>query len=164
VIIHWRRADWSAQFYLDQAPRAPLARLLSARIYSNSRLIGATISLIFMPDYTQMPGKHSRIARESRTIRVMVRLYCHRLHRGPVICPNCQELLDYAQERLEKCPYQEGKTTCAKCPVHCYKQEMRAKIRAVMRYCGPRMIYHHPLMAIQHLIDGRRKGPEPISR
>jgi len=46
--------------------------------------------------------------------------------------------------------------------VHCYKPAMRENIRAVMRYSGPRMISHHPLMAIQHLIDKRRKKPRDM--
>lgn len=43
------------------------------------------------------------------------------------------------------------KTTCKKCPVHCYSPDMREKIRAVMRYSGPRMIFLHPFAAIRHL-------------
>ena len=39
---------------------------------------------------------------------------------------------------------------------------MREKIRMVMRYSGPRMIYKHPIAAIWHMIDRRRK--EPISQ
>jgi hypothetical protein len=36
---------------------------------------------------------------------------------------------------------------------------MREKIRMVMRYSGPRMIYKHPIAAVWHLIDTRRKEP-----
>jgi hypothetical protein len=36
---------------------------------------------------------------------------------------------------------------------------MREKIREVMRYAGPRMIYRHPIMAVFHLIDGMREKP-----
>jgi hypothetical protein len=97
--------------------------------------------------------------RESDTIAVLVRLYCHDIHRSDGICPECQELLEYAWTRLDKCPYQEGKTTCAKCPVHCYKPEMRARIRVVMRYSGPRVLFRNPILAIPHMIDGLRKKP-----
>jgi hypothetical protein len=34
---------------------------------------------------------------------------------------------------------------------------MREKIREVMRFSGPRMIFHHPIMAIRHLIECRRE-------
>jgi hypothetical protein len=33
-----------------------------------------------------------------------------------------------------------------------------------MRYAGPRMIWSHPIMALRHLIDGRRKAPIPGPR
>jgi hypothetical protein len=32
---------------------------------------------------------------------------------------------------------------------------MRADIKEVMRYAGPRLIYSHPILAIMHLLDGR---------
>lgn len=28
-----------------------------------------------------------------------------------------------------------------------------------MRYAGPRMLYRHPILALQHLFDGLRKEP-----
>lgn len=105
---------------------------------------------------------HSRMAREARTIEVMVRLYCRAQHGGDgALCPECVELLAYAQKRLERCPFQEGKTTCARCPVHCYRPEMRQRVRAVMRYAGPRMFWRHPILALLHLLDGRRTSPLP---
>ena len=108
-----------------------------------------------------MNDKHPRMTRERETVEAMIGLYCQALHRTPNgLCPECAELQDYARQRLEKCFFQEGKTTCAKCPVHCYKPEMRERIRVVMRYAGPRMLYRHPVMTIQHLIDGRRAEPE----
>lgn len=106
-----------------------------------------------------MSNKHPRMDREGKTIAVMLGMYCRDQHGGKELCAECQELLTYARQRLEKCPFQEGKTTCAKCPVHCYKPAMRERVRTVMRYSGPRMTYRHPMMAIQHLIDGRRKEP-----
>ncbi len=108
--------------------------------------------------------QHPRLQRESRTLAAMVFLYCRNQHKSRDLCPDCRELLEYAQKRLEKCPFQECKTTCAKCPVHCYKPEMRARIRVVMRYSGPHMIYRHPFLAISHLIDGLRKDPVKIER
>ena len=105
--------------------------------------------------------ERSRVKREARTIETMIGMYCHGLHKkdGNDICTDCRELLDYAVVRLEKCPFQEDKTTCAVCPVHCYKPAMREKIQAVMRYAGPKMITRHPVMALRHSIDGLRKEP-----
>ena len=71
----------------------------------------------------------------------------------PFLCPQCQVLLDYAHKRLEHCRFGEGKPSCTRCPVHCYKPAMREQIRQVMRYSGPRMLLHDPIMAIRHLWD-----------
>jgi hypothetical protein len=106
-----------------------------------------------------MNNLSSRMQHERKTIDIMISMYCHDIHGKNELCPQCRNLRDYAQKKLEKCPFQEGKTTCAKCPVHCYQPEMRVLIRSVMRHSGPRMIYKHPVLAIRHLIDSRRKKP-----
>ncbi|MFN2108172.1 MAG: nitrous oxide-stimulated promoter family protein [Anaerolineae bacterium] len=98
--------------------------------------------------------------REEKTIAAMVALYCHDHHGTKAdLCAECDTLLAYARERLKHCPYQERKSTCAKCPIHCYKPEMREKVRDVMRYAGPRMLLRYPLLAVSHLVDGLRKAP-----
>jgi hypothetical protein len=75
------------------------------------------------------------------------------------LCPDCQELQVYTDTRLAKCPYQEGKTTCVKCPTHCYNKHMKNKVQEVMRYAGPRMLHRHPVLALFHLFDGLKKTP-----
>ena len=93
--------------------------------------------------------------RERKTVEAMIRLYCKK-HHAPegARCADCQELVAYALERLDGCPFQERKTTCAQCPVNCYRPEMRERIRAVMRFAGPRMLLRHPVLAVLHLWDG----------
>ena len=71
----------------------------------------------------------------------------------PVLCPSCQSLLAYAHARLERCKFGNAKPSCTRCPVHCYKPAMRQQIRQVMRYSGPRMLLHYPVLAIRHLWD-----------
>ena len=102
---------------------------------------------------------HPRIAREIKPVQAMIRMYCKDNHGTRELCQECSELQDYAINRLKECPYKEGKTTCTKCPVHCYKPDMREKIRTVMRYSGPRMAFRHPVLALFHIIDGRRRTP-----
>lgn len=98
--------------------------------------------------------------REGVTIRAMVALYCKNHHGLKVTdCETCGELQSYAIERLERCPFQEAKTTCKNCPVHCYKPSMKEDVRQVMRYSGPRMMLRHPLLTVYHFIDDRRKEP-----
>jgi predicted amidophosphoribosyltransferase len=102
-----------------------------------------------------------RLRREAHTVVAMIHRYCRdRHHTTDGLCPECTELLAYARRRLARCPFQEDKTTCGKCPVHCYAPAMRERIREVMRYAGPRMVWSHPLMALRHLLDGLRK-PRP---
>jgi hypothetical protein len=35
---------------------------------------------------------------------------------------------------------------------------MRERIIEVMRFSGPKMMFHHPLLACAHLLDERRSG------
>jgi hypothetical protein len=101
-----------------------------------------------------------RLKREYKTFAAMMRIYCREQHGvSASLCPQCQELLDYARQRLEKCPFQEEKPTCANCKVHCYRPDMRERAREMMRFSGPRMIFRHPLLALRHLLDGRRPTP-----
>ena len=114
-----------------------------------------------VPHYneTRMIEEHPRMTRENRTVTAMIELYCRKRHGRGELCADCRELADYAGGRLLKCPFQENKTVCSRCAVHCYQPVMRERIRIIMRYSGPRMIYHHPILVIRHLIDKRRKVP-----
>lgn len=109
--------------------------------------------------------QHKR-EQEKRVVAEMIALYCSN-HHGPKqkrgLCPDCAALLSYAQARSDHCPFMESKTFCVNCTVHCYQPEMRAKIREVMRWSGPRMLFHHPILAISHahsmlLEKNRRKN------
>ncbi|SRR6266496_4671542 len=101
-----------------------------------------------------------RLVREYRTLSAMVWIYCHDLHGeddGP--CDECRELIAYAGRRIDRCVFGADKPTCANCTVHCYNATMRERVRVVMRYAGPRMLLRHPVLAIAHLLDGRRRAP-----
>ena len=76
------------------------------------------------------------------------------------LCPECAALLDYALRRLDSCRFGNDKPSCRKCPVHCYRADMRERIRTVMRWAGPRMIFRHPMAATRHLLRELR-SPEP---
>lgn len=103
---------------------------------------------------------HPRMQREHDTIHKMIGIFCQEQHGiAGELCPACRELLDYAHLRLRHCPFQEGKTTCGNCRVHCYKPSMRQRIREIMSFSGPRMIWRHPWLALAHLLDGLRKEP-----
>ena len=78
---------------------------------------------------------------------------CQEGHGGPGLCGECRELLEYSLARLEHCKFGNAKTKCHKCPVHCYRPDMREKIRTVMRFSGPRMLLYHPLEALRYLFS-----------
>ena len=107
-----------------------------------------------------MEFQPGRLRRELETMAAMIGCYCRGRHgTGGELCPDCRRLLDYATVRLQRCPYGETKPTCAKCPIHCYQPEVREKVKAVMRYAGPRMIWRHPILALRHWLDAYRKAP-----
>ena len=107
-----------------------------------------------------MASSDPRLKRERQTMRAMIVCYCRGVHhtRG-ALCAECQSLVDYAMMRLEHCPFEENKPTCAKCPIHCYQPALREQTKAVMRYAGPRMLWKHPILAIRHWLDAYRKAP-----
>lgn len=96
-----------------------------------------------------------RIKREQRTVGLMIGLYCRKHHGSPegLLCEECAALRDYAVERLSRCPHGENKPTCRKCAIHCYRPDMKDRIREVMRYSGPRMMRHYPVAAMRHLFS-----------
>lgn len=100
----------------------------------------------------------SKREREKAVVSLMIALYCKKQHRThSELCPDCAALRDYACQRSDKCPFMETKTFCSNCRVHCYKPEMREKIRAVMRFSGPRMIFRHPVMAVRHVVKTKKE-------
>lgn len=95
--------------------------------------------------------------KEMKVVNEMIALYCRKNHKVQYkenhgMCLECYTLSQYAQQRSAHCPRMETKTFCANCKIHCYKPEMREKIRTVMRFSGPRMLLYHPCMAIWHVM------------
>lgn len=109
--------------------------------------------------------------REKETVGSMIEIYCHGVHKTKhgTLCDACKKLRNYADLRTEKCPFMETKTFCSACKVHCYSKEMQNEIRQVMRYAGPRMLFVHPVLALEHMkvtLENKRKarrGTEGLS-
>lgn len=92
--------------------------------------------------------------KEKEVLSLMIEIYCKgNKHNGGNICKSCQRLMDYSNKRVDLCPFMETKTFCQSCQVHCFEETMRAKIKEVMKYSGPRMIFYHPLITLKHGID-----------
>ena len=103
-----------------------------------------------------------RLAREWATLAAMVDIFCRGRHGGGESpCAECGAFLEYAEVRLQKCPYGEAKPTCARCPIHCYRPARRTEAKRIMRFAGPRMLLRHPLLALAHQLDGLRKAVHP---
>jgi hypothetical protein len=106
-----------------------------------------------------------RLAREQATLAAMMRIYCRAHHTADParvehgLCGECAGLLEYSCKRLAGCPFGPEKPTCVNCQIHCYAPAQREATRVVMRYAGPRMLLSHPLLALAHVIDGRRPAP-----
>lgn len=89
--------------------------------------------------------------KQKKTIEKMISVFCQGNHKSEQLCEQCRNLLSYAHMKLDKCPFQERKTSCSKCEIHCYEPIMRQQIKKVMRYAGPRMIYKDPAAVLKHL-------------
>ena len=85
--------------------------------------------------------------REIEIVKLMIHLYCR--HHDDI---DEAELVDYATQKIQKCPMMETKTFCSQCKIHCYQKDMQEKIKKVMRYSGPRMIFYHPILAMKHTL------------
>lgn len=106
-----------------------------------------------------MEKEEKRIAREKKTITEMIGLFCHDHHgtKGKDdLCDDCQNLMNYAFARINHCVFLPGKPTCKNCTIHCYAPAKKDKIIEVMQYAGPRMMLHKPILAISHLMDGKK--------
>lgn len=115
------------------------------------------------------------VRRDTRLLGDFAAIYCRGVHskavRGPLVsdgaalgvygrtaprvCVECGDLLRYAEQRRAACP-KDPKPFCSNCDTHCYKSDMRERVREVMRYSGPRSMFtRHALAGVKHLIEGR---------
>ncbi|MBO5588398.1 MAG: nitrous oxide-stimulated promoter family protein [Anaerovibrio sp.] len=95
--------------------------------------------------------QHKR-EQELATVTEMIGIFCHDIHKtdGEHLCHECQDLLDYVKKRVAVCPRMGEKTFCSACNTHCYAPNRRERIRMIMRYSGPKMMFRSPLLAIKH--------------
>lgn len=98
------------------------------------------------------------LRRRERVLKSMIEIYC-RAHHGTreQLCPSCERLYEYAQQRMASCSILDARFFCSSCDVHCYGPDERQQIRTIMRYSGRRMVLYHPLMAVSHLAGRLRR-------
>lgn len=94
----------------------------------------------------------NKIEREKKIVTQMIRLYCRHKEGNKELCDQCNQLIIYATTRLDHCKFGNEKKSCKSCSVHCYKPNMKARIKQVMRWAGPRMLFYHPIESIRHFL------------
>ncbi|MDR1852953.1 MAG: nitrous oxide-stimulated promoter family protein [Propionibacteriaceae bacterium] len=132
-----------------------------------------------MPFPEDTPELAAKRSREQATMRLMIGIYCKGHHLLPAdadveaepeaqqkrkpsvrqrpLCLECEVLYNYSKRHIQFCRRMGVKTFCSACPVPCFKGTNGERIREVMRYSGPRMLLHDPVMAIHHLFVQLRK-------
>ena len=101
----------------------------------------------------------NKIKLEKEAMHKMLRIYCKSKHKQQNgLCGNCMALLAEVHRRLEHCQFGYKKPACGSCKINCYRGEKFKEVAAIMRYSGPRMLFYHPILAIQHLIDVKFKN------
>lgn len=103
----------------------------------------------------------ARLTYEQMIIDLMIDIYCKGMKHertGGNLCTTCADLQKYTVERNRYCHLLQTntKTFCQFCETHCYSPERREAIREAMRYAGPRMFWHRPIIAIRHLMAVRK--------
>jgi hypothetical protein len=90
---------------------------------------------------------------ELKTMQRMLQIYCSGQHRTAAaeLCADCRQLLKYAGQRLDKCPFGEDKPVCSQCPVHCYQPDVREQVKRVMRYSGPKMLARSSILTVRYM-------------
>ena len=100
--------------------------------------------------------------KEKESILCMIEIYCKHNHKeyhknynktfgSKNICRECEEIYHYACERTDRCRFIETKTFCSACKTHCYETTYRERIREIMRYGGPRLLFDSPMMVLRHM-------------
>ncbi|MDA3936075.1 MAG: nitrous oxide-stimulated promoter family protein [Actinomycetota bacterium] len=121
-------------------------RMADANVAKDTRLLGDFVAIYCKGNHAQT--KRVPLQSEGVTLGAYGR-------KVPAVCPDCAELLTYAEKRRAFCA-KDPKPFCSNCDTHCYEPEMREYMREVMRYAGPRSMFHgHAIDSIKHLLEGR---------
>jgi hypothetical protein len=76
--------------------------------------------------------------------------------RVPRLCDECAEHIRYAEKRRAYCP-RDPKPFCAHCDTHCYRTDESEWQRQMMRYAGPRSMWHgYAIPGIKHALEARK--------
>lgn len=100
-----------------------------------------------------METTEDKIKFEKDIVKKMIYIYCRKNHKYKnEVCPECRDLILYSYSKVDNCPHMKSKTFCSACNTSCYRENYKEKIKMVMRFSGPRMLFHNPVLTIKHLI------------
>ncbi len=125
-----------------------------------------------------------QVRKDTHTVGDFVSIYCDGHHRErdrvrvqsdaaelgvygekpPALCEECAEHLRYAEKRRAYCP-RDPKPFCAHCDTHCYRSEERSWQQVMMRYAGPRSVWHgYAIEGMKHALEARKYRREMEKR
>lgn len=93
------------------------------------------------PEMLEIAKKHKI---EKMIIAKMISIYCRGKHNSDELCRDCSNLLDYCGKKIDSCRWIENKPNCSSCTTVCFSKENREKLRKIMRFSGPRLLYLDP--------------------
>ncbi len=120
--------------------------------------------------------KDPKVIADTRVVAGLAAIYCRGNHadrtrpsltsdgrdlgvygrRAPAMCPECAEHIRYAEKRRAFCP-KDPKPFCAHCDTHCYRSDEAEWQRQMMRYAGPRSLWHgYAIPGIKHALEARK--------
>ena len=94
---------------------------------------------------------HRRVKKEQRIVTRMIHIYCRDVHQNEQLCEECEELLNYTERRLLKCPFMKNKPICSSCDIHCYNTKQQDRIKEVIRTVSPKMIFTNTFDTLWYL-------------
>lgn len=118
----------------------------------------------------------TKVREDTRIVAGLGAIYCAGIHRDrdrrplesdattlgvygrrvPKLCEACAAHIRYAEKRRAYCP-KDPKPFCAHCDTHCYSPAEAEWQRQMMRYAGPRSVWHgYAIPGIKHALEARK--------
>lgn len=124
-----------------------VAAMSDTSVRHDTRVLGDFVAIYCKGNHTHR--ERTRLVSDADSLGVYRR-------RTPVLCEECAGHLRYAEARRAYCP-KDPKPFCAHCDTHCYRSAEAEWQRQMMRYAGPRSVWHgHAIDGIKHVMEGRK--------
>ncbi|KAF0209488.1 MAG: nitrous oxide-stimulated promoter family protein [Actinomycetota bacterium] len=119
-------------------------RMSDAHVRADTRTVGDFVGIYCEGNHADRV--RAALQSDAATLGVYTR-------KTPVLCDECAEHLRYAEKRRAYCA-RDPKPFCAHCDTQCYKPDKLAWQRTMMRYSGPRSVWHgYAIAGIKHALE-----------